>query len=337
MPVAKIATAKPVVKPVSPAELPPLQLRTPEQLKEGMVVKVGGAGADDLAVARLIQDGADFVATTAGTTMGLKKVDINDKEVDERGALGMATFFGTDGWFGLSHRSTKGLMEGITRLRSTPFEQWKESERADFLQANEAVLHESGHVTLPAYDSSNVKAWSGANRDFEEGLTEITTMGQIGDFMKREYGLEVPEKTMRISQSTSAYTRFTERIDRMLKMGGSGDQHEAWAAGQLIADNTRADQRMQAIAQRIGTNLGGDKAPKEMVDEIAKTLPGFVGEQNGTRTRLMQIQSALVDYKQEGVFHRKAFRSDLAKLDAKSGFDAAPLTGRPTNGDGPLV
>lgn len=333
MKTASVASAR---VPARTATDPPLQNRTPEQLKDGMVVKVSGAGAEDLAVARLIQDGASYVASTAGTTMGLKTVNINDRSIDSAGALGMATFYGNDGWFGLSQRSTKGLMEGITRLREMPYQKWTEAQRADFLQANETVLHEAGHVTLPGYDGDNIRAWRGADRSFEEGLTEITTMHQVGDFMKAEYGVDVPSLTDRISQSTSAYTRYTERITRMLEMGGSGSRDDTYKAAQLVADNTRADRRLRAIAERIGANLGGADAPKAMVDEIARTLPGFVAEQNGTRTRLMQIQSALVDFKGTQSFDERGFRSALRKIDRTYGLNAKTLAPRERNGDRPL-
>lgn len=317
--------------------LPPLQDRTPEQLKDGMFVKVSGAGSDDIAAARLIQDGASFVAKQAGTTVGLKTVSVNDKSIDRAGALGMATFNGNDGWFGLSQRSTQGILDGIKRLRDTPYERWSESDRAKFLQANETILHEAGHVTLQGYDSSQVRAWSGANRDFEEGLTEIVTMGSIGDFMKAEFNINVPQTTDRITQSTSAYTRYTERIKRMIAMGTDGSAAQVNDAARQIGDNTRADQRIPAIAARIATNLGGPGAPKEITDEIAKTLPGFVAEQNGTRTRLMELQSALVDFKAAKdagkPFDWGVVKSELASIDA----NIHSIGPRPVNGSKPIA
>ena len=39
-------------------ELPPLQHRTPEQLRDGLTVTVKGAGSNDLAVARLNANGS---------------------------------------------------------------------------------------------------------------------------------------------------------------------------------------------------------------------------------------------------------------------------------------
>lgn len=300
--------------------LPPLQNRTPEQLKDGMFIKVTGAGSDDIAAARLIQDGASFIAKIAGTTVGLKNVAINDKSMDRDGALGMATFNGTDGWFGLSHRSTQGLLEGIKRLRETPFEKWTETDRAKFVQANETILHEAGHVTLPAYDRENVRAWAGANRGLEEGITEVVTMGSIGQFMKEEFDVDVPQLTDRISQSTSAYTRYSERIKRLLSMGTDGTDANVQEAARQVADNVRADLRQRSMAERIATNLGGADAPKALTDEITKTIDGFIAEQNGTRTRLMEIQSALVDFKASKEtgkpFDLKKVQQELAKIDA---------------------
>jgi hypothetical protein len=284
--------------PPAPADQQPyLQDRTPDQLKTGMVVAVVGAGSDDLAAARLVQDGAEFIASAAGSPLGLVQVSINDGGVDRQGALGMATFYGNKGWFGLSQRSTKDVLAGITHLRATPWDQWSEAERQGFLQANEVILHESGHVTLPAYDSANIHAFQDSPQSFEEGLTEITTMTHIAPFMKQEYGITLSDLTNRISQSTSAYTRFTERLTRMLNMGGDGSPEQLAAAASLVADGTRADQRANVIAQRIGTNLGGPNAPKPLIDQIAKNLEGFVAEDSGTRTQLMQIQAALVDFK----------------------------------------
>lgn len=289
-------TSTAAIQPVQ-AQLPPLQQRTPDQLKEGLVVDVRGAGATDLAAARLIQDGAQFIAKAAGTTMGLAAVDINYRTADQQGALGLATFSGNKGWFGLSMRSTAGIMEGINRLKSTPFDQWTEQQRQAFVQANETILHEAGHVTLPAYDSANIGAWRDASRSFEEGLTEVVTMTRIGDFMREEFGVELSPLTSRITQSTSAYTRFSERITRMLEMSGDGSAADLKAAASLVADGVRADQRLATIANRIATNLGGPSAPPALAKEIEKTLEGFVDERNGTRTRLMELQAALVDVK----------------------------------------
>ncbi len=121
----------------------PLQDRTADQLKDGMFVTVRGAGSADLAVARLIQDGAAYMALVADTTVGLATVEINYASADKQGALGLATFQGTKGWFALSQRSTKGLLEGIERLRATPWTGWSESQRQAFVQANETILHEA--------------------------------------------------------------------------------------------------------------------------------------------------------------------------------------------------
>jgi hypothetical protein len=282
---------------VAAAALPPLQDRTPEQLREGMVVTVKGAGSDDVAVARLIQDGAQYMARIAGTTMGLATVEINYKQADQQGALGLATFQGTKGWFALSTRSTVGLLEGITRLRTTEWSKWTERERQAFVQANETILHEAAHVTLNGYTREDVDAFHRANRDFEEGLSEVATMTNIRAFMQDEFGVDIGDQTDRISQSTSAYTRFSERISRMLGMGTDGSRDALASAAAFVSDKVRADQRIPEIARRMGLALGGDTAPAAIVAEIAKTLPGFVAEQNGTRTKLMELQAALVDHK----------------------------------------
>ncbi len=290
------AAAHPLQPPASAPSLPPLQHRTPEQLRDGLVIRVNGAGSGDIAVARLIQDAAQFVAGAAGTTMGLKDVDINDKSIDRAGALGMATFNGTNGWFGLSERSTRGIMDGIARLRTTPFEAWSAAERAAFLQSNAAILHEAGHVTLPKYDAAAISAWRSANRDFEEGLTEIATMHHLGPFMRSEFGIEVDDLSMRLQQSVSAYTRFTERIQRMIEMGTDGSPVAVAAAAARLADGVSADQRLQGLALLVSQRLGGPSPPPAIVDEIASTLPGFVQEKNGTRTKLMELQAALIDH-----------------------------------------
>ena len=261
-----------------------------------MFVTVRGAGSADLAVARLIQDGASYMARVADTTVGLATVEINYAQADKQGALGLATFQGTKGWFALSTRSTKGLLEGIDRLRSTPWEGWTESQRQAFVQANETILHEAAHVTLNGYTSADVRAWQDASRDFEEGLSEVATMTHIRDFMRDEFGVDIGDRTDRISQSTSAYTRYSERIERMLGMGTDGSREAIAAAASFVSDKVRADQRIPEIARRIGVQLGGADAPPAIVAEIAKTLPGFVAEQNGTRTKLMELQAALVDH-----------------------------------------
>lgn len=320
--------------PATAPQLPPLHLRTPEQLKDGMVVTVKGAGSADLAVARLIQDGAQFMARTAGTTMGLATVEINYREADRQGALGLATFVGNKGWFALSEASTKGLMEGIARLRSRPFDAWSEDERQSFVQANETILHEAAHVTLPAYDSANVNAWRRASRSFEEGLSEVATMTKIGDFMREEFGVQLAPLTDRISQSTSAYTRYSERIERMLGMGTDGSPAQIRQAASHVGDNVPADRRLQAIAQLVGSNLGGTDAPQELVTEIAKTLEGFVEERNGTRSKLMRLQAALVDHRAGKPVDVQQVLAQARALDAVAG---RPLGPPERNGDRPIA
>ena len=142
-----------------------------------------------------------------------------------------------------------------------------------------------------------VRAWHGANRDFEEGLSEVATMTHIRDFMQDEFGVDIGDQTERISQSTSAYTRFSERIQRMLGQGTDGSRAALAAAASFVSDKVRADQRIPEMARRIGVQLGGADAPAAIIAEIAKTLPGFVAEQNGTRTKLMELQAALVDHR----------------------------------------
>ena len=277
------------------APLPPLQDRTPEQLRDGMLVTVKGAGSEDVAVARLVQDGAQYMARSAGTTMGLGTVEVNYGAADRQGALGLATFQGTSGWFALSKRSTLGILEGIKRLRSTPWAEWTEAQRQDFVQANETILHESAHVTLDGYSSAQVGAWRSANRDIEEGISEVAAMAHIASFMREEFGIDTTGLTDRITQSTSAYTRFSERLRRLLAMGTDGTSDAVAAAASVISDGVRADRREAEIAARIGANLAGANAPAALVAEIERTIPGFIAEKNGTRTKLMELQAALVD------------------------------------------
>lgn len=279
------------------AALPPLQDRTPEQLRDGMVVTVKGAGSDDIAVARLIQDGAQYMARIAGTTMGLATVELNYRRADQQGALGLATFQGTKGWFALSTRSTQGLLQGVQRLRTTPWQQWSEAQRQAFVQANATILHEAAHVTLNGYTNADVNAWHRADRSIEEGLSEVATMTNLRGFMREEFGLDVGALTDRIAQSTSAYTRYSERLQRLLGMGTDGTREQLAAAAAWVSDGVRADERVTEIARRIGRALGGPDAPAAIVAEIARTIPGFIAEQNGTRTKLMELQAALVDHR----------------------------------------
>jgi hypothetical protein len=316
------------LSPSTAAASVPLQDRTPEQLKEGMVVTVKGAGSADVAAARLIQDGAAYMARVADTTMGLATVEINYASADRQGALGLATFQGNKGWFALSQRSTKGVMEGIERLRTTPWTKWTEAQRQAFIQSNETILHESAHVTLNGYTNDDVNAWHDANRDFEEGLAEAATMTHIRDFMQDEFGVDTGDLSNRISQSVSAYTRFSERIDRMLAMGTDGSAAALAAAASAVGDHVRADQRMHEIAQRVADNLGGPGAPAAIVDEFAKTLPGFVAEQNGTRTKLMELQAALVDHKNGALTDVDGYLADLrARFSNVTDADTAPTNG----------
>lgn len=315
------------------ATTPYLQDRTPDQLREGMVVAVKGAGASDLAVARLIQDGAQYMARVANTTMGLADVDINYKPADDQKALGLATFQGLKGWFALSMRSTKGIMEGIERLRTTGWSDWTEAQRQAFVQSNETILHESAHVTLNGYTRDDVNAWRDADRSIEEGITEVATMTHIGDFMRDEFGIDIGDLTDRISQSTSAYTRYSERLQRLVGMGTDGSRPAIAAAASAVSDTVRADQRTSEIARRIAQNLGGADAPQPIVDEIRRTIPGFIAEQNGTRTKLMELQAALVDHRAgKPLADVEGFIQDLrARHDA-----GVPALARRTNGFQPI-
>lgn len=330
------AASSPTATPTAPstAALPPLQDRTPEQLRDGMLVDVRGAGSQDLAVARLIQDGAQYMARAAGTTMGLGTVELNYAAADRQGALGLATFQGTRGWFALSTRSTKGLVEGIERLRTTPWDAWRETERQAFVQANETILHEAAHVTLDAYGSDDVRRWMRADRDIEEGLSEVATMTHIRDFMRAEFGVDAGDLTDRISQSTSAYTRFSERLERMVAMGTDGSAAQVAAAASRISDGVPADRRVAEIAAAIGRQLGGPAAPVAIVQEIEQTLPGFVQEKNGTRTKLMELQAALVDHRagrtiadlDDWIDGLRARTDDPSAMPARRAVGAAPIS-----------
>ena len=59
-----------------------------------------------------------------------------------------------------------------------------------------------------------------------------------------EFGVELSPLTNRITQSTSAYTRYTERITRMLEMSGDGAAADLKTAASLVADGVRADQQI---------------------------------------------------------------------------------------------
>ncbi len=311
----------------------PLQDRTPDQLKDGMVVTVKGAGSSDLAVARLIQDGAQYMARMANTTMGLATVEINYKRADDQKALGLATFQGTKGWFALSVRSTTGLLEGIERLRTTPWANWTEAQRQAFVQSNETILHEAAHVTLNGYTRDDVNAWHDADRNIEEGISEVATMTHIRDFMLDEFGVDTGDLTDRISQSTSAYTRFSERLHRLVGMGTDGSKAAIAAAAAIVSDGVRANDRAGELARRIGLNLGGATAPAAIVEEIRRTIPGFIGEVNGTRTKLMELQAALVDHKAgQPIADVDAFIADLRERYDHN----LPAFGAPKNGHQPL-
>ena len=333
----QISLAQRVPAPVAPstpiAAAPPLQDRTPDQLRDGMVVTVKGAGSDDLAVARDILYGALFMARKANTTMGLATVEINYKRADDQKALGLATFQGTKGWFALSIKSTTGLVEGIERLRTTPWASWTESQRQAFVQANATILHEAAHVTLNGYTREDVNAWHGADRNIEEGISEVATMTNLREFIREEFAIDTGDLTDRITQSTSAYTRFSERLHRLVGMGTDGSKDAIAAAAAIVSDGVRADQRAGEIARRIGLNLGGADAPAAIVDEIRKTIPGFIAEQNGTRTKLMELQAALVDHKAgKPLADVDAFIAELRAQHDRN----VPAFGAPKNGYEPL-
>jgi hypothetical protein len=152
-------------------------------------------------------------------------------------------------------------------------------------------------VTLNGYTRDDVNAWHDADRSIEEGISEVATMTHIGDFMKDEFGIDIGDLTNRISQSMSAYTRYSERLQRLIGMGSDGSRAQVAEGASMVGDGVRADEREAEMARRIALNLGGANAPQAIVDEIRKTIPGFIAEQNGTRTKLMELQAALVDHR----------------------------------------
>jgi hypothetical protein len=150
--------------------------------------------------------------------------------------------------------------------------------------------------------------------------------------MQDEFGVDTGDLTDRISQSASAYTRFSERIERMLGMGTDGSSAAIAAAASAVGDHVRADQRMTEIAQRVASNLGGPNVPAALVKEFAATLPGFVSEQNGTRTKLMELQAAFVDVKDGKLTDVDAYLRDLSTR-----YGSIPtLAPGPVNGSEPM-
>src|SRR4051812_32913727 len=119
----------------------PLQNRTTAQLKAGLHVKVlQGAPQESpkdpaptpadgsratLAAARLVQDAAEYVASTSGVKPSLTNVYVGDDKPDHRTWAGYAWFDnGKDGSFALTKNTSDDLIKGVQRLTKEPFDTW---------------------------------------------------------------------------------------------------------------------------------------------------------------------------------------------------------------------
>jgi hypothetical protein len=269
-------------------KLPPLQLRTPEQLKDGLVVEVRGAVDDALAAARLVQDAAQYVAQRSGTTMGLGRVTLNDKNVDNKGALGTATFVGTTGVFNLSERSTKGIMAGVERLRaagtdpSTGFDSWTAREQQSLV---------------------------------EEASATLSTEALLRDFVREEFAVETPDAAWAIQRNTDAYAGYTTQLRRLVEQA-TPDAQSAGDLANRIANDIVPTAREEVLASTLATHLGGSGVPDTVVREIADTVPQFMVERRGSRTRLMEIQAWLTDHKAGRADEVDALMARLEEIDS---------------------
>ena len=294
----------------------------PDQASDPTTPKPTPIGKDwaDLAVARLIQDGANFVAGEANVKPSLNRVFVNDAESDKLGAAGYAFLDNKGGGgFSLSNTSTRDLFEGISLLQKQPYETWTAQQQGGFAEGISTVLHELGHITLPAYDKKTRTSWDrhwDLNHGIEEGLTELSSAEQLPRFMKQEFGVDLPAQTADTIKNTAAYTRWTARLTELHDLAGIDDPAAVAAAARKIGDATYPGSRNGTMARAIADRIGGPDAPAELVKDIRTNIPYYSHEISGSRTKLRLALQALEDHQRGNPIDWERYRADRAKMDA---------------------
>lgn len=313
----------------------PLQQMTPEQLRDGLRVTVRDdasgrlkgstartgsrdAGAGDttmLAVARLVQDAADYMAQTAGVGASLKSVTLNDRKANEIAAAGFARFTGPDaGEFHLSPLTTRDVIAGIEHLRREPIAAWSTTDATAFASANQVLLHESDHITLPSYDRATIDDYyrDPRRRPTEEALTEIASAGRLGDFFRARYGQDLPPATTDLLGTTGVYTRYVQRMRSLLDLAGVHDERQVVDTAQRLGDATVPSQRFRALATAVAGAAGGAAAPPELVSRLEEQIPRWMDERPATGVRT--IVAALADLRNGRSVDMDALRTRLDEL-----------------------
>lgn len=318
--------------------LRPLQLMTERELRRGLHVIVhddaqpppkqggsqpaGGTKPRDgfdwggLAVARVVQDAAQFMSQTAGVKPSLKEVTINDRRANDMAAAGYALFRGPNhGAFHLSPMTTRDIVAGLKHLRTEPMSKWSLSDASAFVSANEVILHEADHITLPSYDQGTIDDFyrDPRRRGLEEAFTEIASSGRLTEWFRARYGQDVPADAVRVGSQTGVYTRYVERTRNLLSMAGITDEHQIVDAAQRLGDAVTPSRRFRDLAEQVAKHAGGDKAPIELVDRLERSLPRFIDERPATGIRT--VLGALGDLRDGRVVDMPALRARLEEID----------------------
>jgi hypothetical protein len=316
-----------------PAPVKPLFERSVAELESGLKVDVlGGAPPEkegepeppklektwaNLAAARLVQDAADYVATTSGVQPSLAKVYVGDAKPEHRTWAGYAWFEGDKGSFALTKTTSDDLIRGVQMLKDKPFDQWSAHEQSKFASTQETVLHELGHITLPSYDEKTMKSWDYRWRDnhtLEEGLTEIAAQHDLPGFFQHEFGTALPERVADQSRTTSVYRRWTTGLERMFHASGVAEEDYGRFAKQL-GDATYPGSRSGTIAKAIAAQHGGDPEGSNgrLTRVIRGSVPGFVGELSGSGGKISASTDAMEDINSGKAFDRKAYEAEIAE------------------------
>lgn len=301
----------------------PVQKMTRAQLKDGLTVRVHDDVRnapirnlkDDLAAARIIQGAAHFIADTAKVAPSLSSVTINDRRANSMAAAGYAHFDGSgNGQFHLSPMTTSDLVKGVKHLRKEPLAKWSALDQQRFLAANHVLLHESSHITLPHYGPTNINAAIGhaRTRPLEEGLTELASKGRLPEFIKRQYGQEMPPGTDDLMHPGS-YTRWTSRLESLLRHSGRTTPDQIVDGAQLLGDATPARFRARNLARDIVRFNGPKNAPEWLTQRLEYQIPRVVDERPATG--LTTMVSTLRDLRDGRPVDLADVKQRLAQLD----------------------
>jgi hypothetical protein len=295
----------PAPTPTPAPTLSPLQDRTPAQLQDGLRIKVtGGSGPDQPYLARLMQDAADWKATQEDTTPSLGSVKLHDKWGDRLanppytwveklpvigsriggGYQAVSEFQGSGpsaGHFQISDSQSNVLEAGIAHLRTAPLDTWSEKDRSDFVETNATVLHEMNHLTLKNYDPATIKQWDGDEIGIEEGLAEITGVGEMPQFMHDEYGANMTGLDESLQQTASVYTEYTARLRHLFELAGATTPQQVLDMAHHLTAGVLPDERPQELASMIAKNVSPGTPDPALVNELAAAIPRYSEDRAG--------------------------------------------------------